>query len=454
MLAAASFNGRKQESYFVARDILGQYIYLLPKIHILIFYYPEPPSEIVRAIFPWIEDEQASLKERRASIGKSATDSTLANFLELLARMRRIILQDAAVLMSKYPDCPLFKFAPFDHPQFLAFASSSIPILEHAEQDSRHQLSKIPENMATSLQGIITTNNIQHAQAQRDMLQQNIELTTQVESIGALLHTVLLGSQSKRRKAASSLPTHPTPSPLVLAPPLVPSPSPHPSRSCTPAAPSFEQSLSPDPTAQIQSISDNFPAPILSSNSTVSPNGYPASTFKLSTISFDRSKQLNAITVLETKFSVDRLCHHHFEWSRSSSKSKEDEWLPVYVYWMPKGQGSPSIEEIWTEWSFGMGGCLSVRELSAEWEARWRRNNGQMKTEASRRKKIIDLIETLSKKTNWNYTIALRFLKDNYPIPTRDVPYLRTTQAFIDFLQKKEGGAHDKIYSKADTYLK
>jgi hypothetical protein len=189
-----------------------------------------------------------------------------------------------------------------------------------------------------------------------------------------------------------------------------------------------------------------------SSTPTASPAGniYPSTTFPLSKDSFERSKQLAAITDLEAKYSVEGMSHHQFEWSRSTSEGHEDEWLPIYMYWRPLSKNtSPSVEEIWREWAFGLDGCLSVSELTAGWGARWRRNNSASKTEATRRKKIIALIETLAKKPNWNSELALRFLKDRYPIPTRTVSHLKTTRAFIDHLQKN---GMEEILSNSSSY--
>jgi hypothetical protein len=192
-----------------------------------------------------------------------------------------------------------------------------------------------------------------------------------------------------------------------------------------------------------------------SSPNTVSPSGsiYPASTFPLSHDSFEKSKQLESIAALESKFSPDRLCRHQFEWIRSSSENRGDEWLPIYVYWKPSRKNtSPSIEEIWKEWMFGMDGCLSVRELMAGWDARWRRNNAGAKSEATRRKKVITLVDTLSEKPNWSNELALRFLKDRYPIPSPSVPHLKNTRAFIKYLQKRDGNALEDILASSNSY--
>ena len=101
-------------------------------------------------------------------------------------------------------------------------------------------------------------------------------------------------------------------------------------------------------------------------------------------------------------------------WCHSGGvRAQEDEWLPHYAYWKPPQKNkSISIEDVWNEWMFGLDGRLSVRELVAGWDAWWRRNNAAAKSEATRRKKIITLIETLSAKPNWSNNLALRFLKD------------------------------------------
>lgn len=101
---------------------------------------------------------------------------------------------------------------------------------------------------------------------------------------------------------------------------------------------------------------------------------------------------------------------------------------------------------------FGMDGCLSVHELMAGWDARWRRNNAGAKSEATRRKKVITLVDTLSEKPNWSNELALRFLKDRYPIPSPSVPHLKNTRAFIEYLQKRDGNALEDILASSNSY--
>ena len=136
-----------------------------------------------------------------------------------------------------------------------------------------------------------------------------------------------------------------------------------------------------------------------------------------------------------------------------SSENREDEWLPEYTYWKPPHKNqSASVEDIWKEWVFGMDGRLSVRELMAGWEAQWQRNNAVAKSEATWCKKVITLIETLSAKPNWSNDLALRFLKDRYPIPSPSIPHLKNIRSFIEYLQKRDGNALEDILADSNSY--
>ncbi|KAF9551887.1 hypothetical protein CPC08DRAFT_823121 [Agrocybe pediades] len=129
---------------------------------------------------------------------------------------------------------------------------------------------------------------------------------------------------------------------------------------------------------------------------------------------------------------------HEFEW-------KDNDWLPEFEgFWTPGPNQPATIEDVWNENRVGMGGRLSVQELTTTWDARWKRNIGKLKTEASRRTKIVNLIEHLTKKPNWNLKLALRFLYEKYPKETK------SSRAFADFLQKK--GVFSDILTAASSY--
>lgn len=165
---------------------------------------------------------------------------------------------------------------------------------------------------------------------------------------------------------------------------------------------------------------------------------------------FERTKQLDAIYELKKKYG-DKLTKHRFTWEKYRTGRVNSEWLPIYEY-----KSNLSISEIWEEFANGLDGKLSIRQLEEGWQARWRRNINKLKTEKSRRTKITNLIEELSKKTNWNTELALRYLQLNYPIVSgpSSPPHLQTTRAFMDYLQKTGTGvnAYNAIVNAASNF--
>lgn len=124
----------------------------------------EPPEELTSTIFPWAEEQQVALKHRRDTIGRIAEDYALDQFLKLLIRLRHILLQDAAVLYTKYPTSGIFNHAPFNSPRFREFAATSTSIISEAAAAFRLQTQNLPQHYANSLQGIFTTTTIQNQQ--------------------------------------------------------------------------------------------------------------------------------------------------------------------------------------------------------------------------------------------------------------------------------------------------
>lgn len=177
---------------------------------------------------------------------------------------------------------------------------------------------------------------------------------------------------------------------------------------------------------------------------------YPTS-FVLSQDLHEREQQEAVIQRLELKYNsgaaAHHIPHHRFEWRKYSSGAVTEEWLPFYVF--KKGL---TVAEIWTEWTVGLEGCFSIRDLNDGWDARWRRNNAGQKTENARRRKVVALIEALGNQPDWSTSLALRFLNNKYKIPTPSAPHLRSTRAFIDYLQDKQSDALSSILATASLY--
>ena len=212
------------------------------------------------------------------------------------------------------------------------------------------------------------------------------------------------------------------------------------------AAPLSPQSPSPPLPPPSTSISgggsqlDRWPSDL---------QGFHSSFGVLSECERERDLQLNAIRALVHKY-AEKVRRHQFTWTKYGSANRPDEWLPIYLF----RQGA-SLVEIWEEWSEGLDGCLSIRQLEEGWAARWRRDVSGQKTEMSRRRLVVQkVIEPLAAKTNWNIQLALRYLTTQYPIPSNTPPYLRTTRSFVDYLQKKTTGpaSIESILSGATSF--
>ena len=202
--------------------------------------------------------------------------------------------------------------------------------------------------------------------------------------------------------------------------------------------------VSPSTAVQLvaQALDDPYwPADLLSLNL--------RSSFILSSDGYDRGRQIESIRKLIIKYGVEKISQHQFEWIKTT-RSTPDEWLPIYEF----NRNVKTIQDLWDEWTVGLNGCLSIRQLDDGWDARWRRNVSGQKTEAARRKVIINLIEKLAGKPNWSASLALQFLNDKYPIPSKTVKYLNTMRSFITHLQNKEKGAAaiQEIMNEASNY--
>lgn len=125
----------------------------------------EPPDSLLTAVFPWVEGEQLALSERWRRFGRRGEDFALDQFLLLLLVLRRVLLQDSAVIYTMNPMLQVFQYPPFNTELFRSFAATSSQIIAHAEQDSREQLSALSERAEALFRGIVQLNTLVH---QRD----------------------------------------------------------------------------------------------------------------------------------------------------------------------------------------------------------------------------------------------------------------------------------------------
>ncbi|SGY12962.1 BQ5605_C011g06669 [Microbotryum silenes-dioicae] len=111
-IALVGFNGKFPERYYVARDIEA-----------------DVPDDLQRLIFPWVEAALAEFEERFEA-DELCQDKALVDHLKLLQWFRLVILQDAAFLISAYPDAPIFQATLFQSDRFRTWASHFVASVE------------------------------------------------------------------------------------------------------------------------------------------------------------------------------------------------------------------------------------------------------------------------------------------------------------------------------------
>lgn len=138
----------------------------------MLIFLSEPPTELTNCLFPFIEEEQQNLQKRHDTLGQLGDDYALDQFLILLKYLRTVLVQDAAVLYTKYSQSGIFRHAPFNTPHFREFAASSTGQIQAAEEAARHQFENLPEHLIASLRGIVITTNLeQHREREECQLQ-------------------------------------------------------------------------------------------------------------------------------------------------------------------------------------------------------------------------------------------------------------------------------------------
>lgn len=166
----------------------------------------DPPSDMILSVFPWVEEEQSALERRIQEHGKNGQDNALKLFLSLLIFLRRVLLQDAAVLFMSYPKSPLFSYAPLNTPMFRHFAQNSVNIIARAEADTRHKLDSLPHSVAETFRGLVTTNTIiqEEMRAADKVSRQRIE--ERLQSLVDLHKAHLVkGTAGRKRKAIEAV---------------------------------------------------------------------------------------------------------------------------------------------------------------------------------------------------------------------------------------------------------
>ena len=199
LLGAAMFNGRKPDEYFLARDILRGFFFMLymPATHSLPSL-PEPPEDLLAQIFPWAEQELEALL-LRAQNNTLANDMALKQFLKLLIWLRKVLLQDAAVLFMQDSTCAIFRYSVFQSKSFRDFAAASQLVLSDAEAEAHLALEHLPGHLIMTLRGILTNARAEQQQDREGYRRQLSAMDVRFSRLETLLEAVASTKGSNQR---------------------------------------------------------------------------------------------------------------------------------------------------------------------------------------------------------------------------------------------------------------
>ncbi|KAJ3843916.1 hypothetical protein F5878DRAFT_207623 [Lentinula raphanica] len=374
-------------------------------------------------LFPWVEEEKAALEARCQELGRKADDFALQQFLNLLITFRRILLQDAAVLYTQYPDWPMWNFSPFNIALFRSFALTSAEVISSAEECSRANLAAIPRHVAESFRGTATTVHIQQEAQRLESREMFSALSQQMDFLLSTV-TTLVGPKARRQDIAKLLArTEPPLKPLPCSGShILPSSGTSPPRVTQPLVVSPSH-VPPTPSAMQSENSHSSAANPSPSFQTTSTNHLLSSDAALATI------QRKAMQALEARYGQHRVANHVWNWA-------DNTWLPSYQ--RVEIASIQSLRELWEELEVGIDGHLSISELEDGWKAKWRHGDRGASTDLSRRRRLVSLVKDISQKQDWTNKQALDFLSASFPISrTSSDERTRSVRSFLEAIPQK-----------------
>jgi Centromere DNA-binding protein complex CBF3 subunit, domain 2 len=149
----------------------------------------EPPAELLAQVFPWVEREQAALLSRTRD-NPLSNDMALKQFLRLLIWLRKVLLQDAAVLFTQDPTFPIFRYSIFQSTTFRAFAAASQLTLTDAEEKARLAFEHLPDHLIRSLRGVLADTRMEQQQDREEHRRQLSAMDERFSRVETLLEAL------------------------------------------------------------------------------------------------------------------------------------------------------------------------------------------------------------------------------------------------------------------------
>jgi hypothetical protein len=114
----------------------------------------------------------------------------LKQFLHLLVWLRKVLLQDAAVLFTQDPTFPIFRYSIFQSTAFRTFAAASQFMLADAEKKARLAFEQLPDHLIRSLRGVLADTRMEQQQDQEKHRRQLSAMNERFTRFETLLETL------------------------------------------------------------------------------------------------------------------------------------------------------------------------------------------------------------------------------------------------------------------------
>jgi hypothetical protein len=167
----------REGSYYLKRDCL------------------EPPEILLQQVFPQLDN--ILLRRQQGQVDQSLS---CIGFLQLLKRLRKVVLQDSVFLQDHYPDLFIWKFPLFRSTEYMNFRSELLNAVNVVEDPTETRMEDVMPDMCAAVRNHTQTINA-------DMNIQGTRLTrieNQLERIEILIHSF----ENKMGSAFRSIGSH------------------------------------------------------------------------------------------------------------------------------------------------------------------------------------------------------------------------------------------------------
>lgn len=110
----------------------------------------------------------------------NAIDLSLQSFLELLQRLRIVLIQDLAMIYSEAPTCKIYEYSPFNSPIFRQFANEAPSRVGTALARADRLLKNLPEVWSETIKGIFHTSVAENEELSRRLIAEIQDLKSQI----------------------------------------------------------------------------------------------------------------------------------------------------------------------------------------------------------------------------------------------------------------------------------